>query len=127
MHGISRVMAVAALVAAVGCGGGSPMAPAGNGNTGGNNGGNNGGNGGSTSNSIAIGDNFFNPGATTVAVGTTVTWTWSTGTTHNVTFGDGTSSGDRSSGSYTRTFNSAGTFSYQCTIHAGMAGTITVM
>lgn len=122
MHSISRVMAVAALAVAAGCGGGSPTAPGDNGNTGGNTG----GNGGSTSNSIAVGDNFFNPNATTVAVGTTVTWSRSTGTTHNVTFGDGPSSGDKSGGTYSRTFNTAGTFSYRCTIHSGMAGTIVV-
>jgi len=122
MHSISRVMAVAALAVAAGCGGGSPMAPGDNGTTGGNTG----GGGGSTSSSIAVGDNFFNPNATTVAVGTTVTWTWSTGTTHNVTFADGPSSGNKSGGTYARTFNTAGTFSYQCTIHPGMVGSIVV-
>ena len=30
----------------------------------------------STSNAIAVGDDFFNPTATTVPVGTTVTWTF---------------------------------------------------
>ncbi|MDE3151542.1 MAG: hypothetical protein KGL93_04785, partial [Gemmatimonadota bacterium] len=82
--------------------------------------------GGSTSSSISVGDNFFNPNSTTVKVGTTVTWTWSTSTTHNVTFADGTKSGNMSGGTYSRTFNSAGTFNYQCTIHGGMTGAVVV-
>ncbi|HEY5219901.1 MAG TPA: plastocyanin/azurin family copper-binding protein [Gemmatimonadaceae bacterium] len=128
MRGVFRTLAVAALVAVASCGGATTYP---NGNSSGGNGGNggNGGTGGtsgSTSNSIALGDDFFNPSTTTVGVGTTVTWTWSTGTTHNVTFADGTTSGDKSSGTYTRTFNTAGTYSYQCTIHTGMTGTIVV-
>ncbi len=110
------------LAAALACGGGGTTAPA----TGGGGGGGGGGGVPSTSNAIAVGDNFFNPAATTVPVGTTVTWTFGTGTTHNVTFGDGTTSGDRSTGTYTRTFNTAGTFGYRCTIHAGMNGSVTV-
>lgn len=121
MRAILRVAAVAVVVVAGACGGGGTTAPT----TGGNTGGNTGGTGGGTSNSITVGDNFFNPSSTTVAVGATVTWTWSTGTTHNVTFSDA-SSGDKSSGSYTRTFNKAGTYAYSCTIHPGMNGTVVV-
>ncbi len=82
----------------------------------------------STSNMINIGDDHFTAAATTIPKGTTVTWTWTTGTTHNVTFGDGSGSGDKSGGTFTRTFNTAGTFNYVCTIHQtlGMTGTITV-
>lgn len=120
MHRVQRVLAVAVLAAFAACGGSSDTTSPMSGNNGGNTG------GGSTSNSIAIGDNYFSPSSTTVPVGTAVTWTWSTGTTHNVTFDDGAASGDRSSGTYTRTFNTAGTYQYQCTIHAGMKGTIVV-
>ena len=79
-------------------------------------------------NTVNVSDNYFNPTSKTVAVGTTVTWNWTTSTTHNVTFADGVASGDKSSGTFTRTFNSPGTFTYVCTIHraAGMTGTITV-
>ena len=79
-------------------------------------------------NTINISDNYFNPTSKTVAVGTTVTWNWTTPTTHNVTFADGPASGNKSSGTYTRTFNTAGTYTYVCTIHqaVGMTGTITV-
>ena len=82
--------------------------------------------------SVTVGNNFFNPNAVTIAVGGTVTWTWSAGAvTHNVTFaptaGAPANIGNTSSGSAARQFNSAGTFNYECTIHgAPMNGTVTV-
>lgn len=83
--------------------------------------------GGSTSASIAVGNNFFQPSATTVAVGSTVTWTWAGGVSHNVTFDDGPASPTQSSGTYQRMFTAAGTYHYHCTIHGmAMSGTITV-
>ena len=42
------------------------------------------------------------------------------------TFVDGTHSADIKSGTFTRTFTTAGTFTYTCTLHAGMNGTVTV-
>jgi len=111
----------------IACGGGGDKTTAPSNNTGGTGG--TGGGGGSTSSSITVGDNFFDPASTTVAVGTTVTWTWSTGTTHNVTFSNTSisGSGDKSSGSFAKAFNAAGTFGYECTIHgASMSGTIIV-
>lgn len=82
---------------------------------------------GSTSNAVAVADNSFTPSATTVARGTTVTWTWGGRFQHNVTFDDGTASTSQTAGTYTRTFATAGTFPYHCTIHgAGMSGTVTV-
>jgi plastocyanin len=84
-------------------------------------------NGGSTTSNIAVLDNRFDPTATTVAPGTTVTWTWGGRADHNVTFDDGATSGSKGTGSYQRTFTAAGTFNYHCTIHgAAMSGTITV-
>jgi plastocyanin len=81
---------------------------------------------------VAVANNSFTPNAITISVGTPVTWQWQ-GTTslHNVTFA-GTPAGapadiaNRSSGSDQRTFNTAGTFTYQCTNHPGMNGTVTV-
>ena len=76
---------------------------------------------------VAVGDNFFNPSSTTVAVGGQVTWTWGGSATHNVTFSAGTNSGNQSSGTFDRTFPAAGSFDYLCTIHgAAMSGTVTV-
>jgi plastocyanin len=82
--------------------------------------------------------NKFSPAALTVAVGTTVIWQNDTGTLHNVTWddataraaaqqGDGTGNIDQfSTGTHTRKFNTAGTYGFQCTIHPGMTGTLTV-
>jgi plastocyanin len=93
---------------------------------------------GSTSNSILVQNNRFNPSSTTVPVGTTVTWTWDacsddgyggqTCVEHNVTFDvGGTGSTTRSSGSYSRQFNTAGTFGYRCTVHgSAMTGQVVV-
>ena len=127
----STVLAAVAVIAAAGCGGGSDYG----GVTGTTNGGTTTGgttNGGSTTpvstNAVTIGDDFFSPNNIQVAIGTTVTWTWPSGVnTHNVTFGDGQASGDKNAGaSYSRTFSTAGTFNYNCTLHGGMNGTVHV-
>jgi len=91
-----------------------------------------------TDGTVTVQDDAFNPVATSVSVGGTVTWSWNGANPHNVTFidpiGSGASapaSGTQAAGSYQLTFNTAGTFDYYCTIHGtaqgtGMAGTITV-
>jgi len=70
----------------------------------------------------------FSPSTITVPLNGTVTWNWNSGgTTHNVTFQDASTSGDKASGSFQKTFPTAGTFSYLCTIHGpSMSGTVTV-
>jgi plastocyanin len=76
---------------------------------------------------VRVSNNSFSPATRTVATGTTVTFRWSaSAATHNVTFSDGPASANQSSGTFQRTFNAVGAFPYQCTIHAGMTGTITV-
>src|SRR5689334_24981790 len=112
----------ALLIVAAACGGKDSTSPANNNsNTGGDTGGTvgTGGTGGSTSNAIAIADNSFTPSATTVPVGTTVTWTWTGSGTHNVTFSNPsiTGSANKTSGTFSKQFNTAGTFNYQCSIH----------
>ena len=72
----------------------------------------------------------FDPSSLTVSVGTTVSFVFGS-TAHNVMFNPVTGRpddipGSNSNTTITRTFNTAGTFGYQCTIHAGMTGTITV-
>lgn len=116
MISLRAFAAVVGFTLLAGCGGDS---------TGPSNGG--GGGGGSTSNAITVGNNFFDPNATTVPAGTTVTWTWDGGSSHNVTFNDGTHSATQSNGTYSRTFNTAGTYDYHCTVHgAAMSGTVVV-
>jgi len=71
----------------------------------------------------------------TISVGTTVTWVW-VGGTHNVASGacppcttDNLfrSGNPQSGGTFTHTFNAAGTFPYFCEVHdQGMTGTINV-
>jgi len=123
MTGIRSALVVAA-AALVACGGSSePSAPA-------NNGGTTGGTppGPTATNQVSIGDASFNPSSILVTPGTTVTWTWAVPVTHNVTFSSSalTSSGNRSSGTFTQNFPNAGSFGYQCTLHAGMTGSVTV-
>jgi plastocyanin len=80
---------------------------------------------------VQVANNAFSPNAVTVANGAVVTWEWQ-GTTapHNVTFaavaGAPADIADRTSGSAQRTFNTAGAFTYQCTNHGGMNGSVTV-
>jgi plastocyanin len=70
------------------------------------------------------------PNQTTVATGGTVTWNNTSGVLHNVTFAAATGVPpdipDHASGSNQRTFAVAGAFDYQCTLHVGMTGRITV-
>ena len=124
------------VVAVVGCGG-SSTAPG----TGSNN---NpitqpppGNTGGSSSNTVTVSNNFFDPSSTNVAVGTKVTWTWNscsgdgyggqTCVQHGLLFDDGTASGAQSDGTWSRTFTTAGTYKYHCTVHGtAMSGTIVV-
>jgi plastocyanin len=79
-------------------------------------------------NAVAVTNFAFSVPSIQVSPGTTVTWTWaSNAVEHNVTFSDGPTSGNRgANATYTRTFPSAGTFSYHCTIHPQMTGTVTV-
>jgi len=88
---------------------------------------------------ISLGDNFFSPDLVNISVGDTVTWNWA-GSPHTTTgtaswngaeviFGIGSESWNSnilSVGSFSHTFNSLGTFTYVCTLHSGMEGTIVV-
>jgi plastocyanin len=73
-------------------------------------------------------NNVFTASAVQVAAGTTVTWTWSSqASDHNVTFADGVASPTQAANStFRRTFATAGTFNYQCTLHPGMTGKVVV-
>lgn len=80
---------------------------------------------------VRVENNVFDPSSLQVAPGASVVWAWSSGgTAHNVTFDDGEASGNRSDGTYERTFATAGTYPYHCTLHgsatSGMRGVVTV-
>jgi plastocyanin len=74
-------------------------------------------------------DYTFNPESLQVQVGDTVTWTNNGDVAHTVTADDGSvDSGDLQSGdTFSYTFDTPGTFSYLCTPHPWMTGTIVVV
>jgi hypothetical protein len=75
-----------------------------------------------------MGDFFFSPASVSVAVGDTVTWRNNGDAPHNAVADDGSfSTPNLNKGqSASETFNQAGTFSYICTIHPQMKGTVRV-
>jgi plastocyanin len=80
------------------------------------------------SDAITIQNFAFAPASLTVKSGATVTWTNMDSPKHSVKWDDGTTGSDPLStgATYTRTFATAGTFTYVCGIHASMKGTIVV-
>jgi plastocyanin len=91
-----------------------------------------------TAASVDVGDNFFksalngseNSAVDTIAVGGKITWTWVGAIGHSVRSTGSpsfTSSSIMASGTYSFTFNSAGTYQYNCAVHGNaMTGTIVV-
>ncbi|HUL03200.1 MAG TPA: plastocyanin/azurin family copper-binding protein [Gemmatimonadales bacterium] len=81
---------------------------------------------------ITVGDNYFNPTDVTIAPGDTVIWIWGGAVGHNVVFTSAPATppsdcGVISSGVCIRAFGTAtGTFTYACTLHGGMVGSVTV-
>ena len=79
---------------------------------------------------VSINNFSFSPSSITVKKGTTVTWTNHDSVAHTVTESDGKtgpSSSEVDNGkSYSFTYNTAGTFTYHCSIHPEMVGTVTV-
>lgn len=97
------------------------------------------GGGGPTANAVTVGKAAFTPASLTVQVNGTVTWTWDSCTddpyygqtciSHSVTFDDASVAGSETlqSGSFSKTFATAGTYRYHCAVHGtSMAGTIVV-
>lgn len=83
---------------------------------------------------IQVGNLFFSPSSPTIQRGDTVKWVWSSGF-HTTTSGTRGTAGagslwnepiDPANLTYSRVFNSDGSFPYFCEFHLGMSGTITV-
>ncbi len=78
---------------------------------------------------IATASSAFNPLTITVTKGTDVTFTFES-VTHNVAFdavsGAPANVGNTTNASVIRTFATAGSFGFQCTLHGGMRGTVVV-
>ena len=91
------------------------------------NGTNGNGDDGPAANEVWMQNIAFVPETLTVAAGTTVTWINKDDVLHNVTAEGFTSSNNFGEGeTYSYTFDQAGTFDYECTLHPGMEGTIVV-
>ena len=78
---------------------------------------------------VSIVDFAFSPAAVTIQANDSVTWTWAGSASHSTTSDTAGlwDSGIMSAGaSFSHTFQNAGTFTYRCTIHPGMVGTVNV-
>jgi plastocyanin len=78
---------------------------------------------------IKMQDIAFSPTSATVKVGQKVTWTNDDQTDHNVKADSGASFSSKNfgnGGTFSFTPDKAGTIKYECTIHPGMTGTLTV-
>lgn len=76
---------------------------------------------------ITIDDMEFENGTITVEEATTVTWVWEdTPIEHNVVFAD-FESPLQAEGTFTHTFEDAGTYEYHCAPHPFMTGVVTVV
>lgn len=82
---------------------------------------------------VVIENYAFSPANITVKKGTTVTWTNKDTVEHNVEFDEAPTDGDKAGPmlgkgeTYSFTFNAVGTYSYICTPHPYMKGTVTVV
>lgn len=107
-HRLLHTLGAAALFIATACSGDGPTGPV-------------------PANEVRVSNNRFTPANRTVSVGAPLIFRWASGSaTHNVTFNDGPASANQSGGTFERTFTLAGSYPYQCTLHSGMTGTITV-
>ena len=79
-------------------------------------------------NSQTLTTNAYNPNPVTISHGGTITWMNNDAITHTATSDTGVwDSGNLGPGaSFSKTFQNAGTFTYKCTIHPGMVGTVNV-
>jgi plastocyanin len=77
---------------------------------------------------INISNFAFDPATITIKVGETVTWTNQDSAAHTVVADDNSWKSDNleKGASFSRTFDTAGTFTYKCSIHPTMTGTVTV-
>jgi plastocyanin len=78
--------------------------------------------------SVTVANMAFSPGSVSTTLGGSVTWTFQDAIAHTTTSDQGFwDSGTKSGGAtYSRTFTSAGTFAYHCSIHSMMHGSVKV-
>ena len=68
----------------------------------------------------------WNPDEVTVKVGDVVEWDVTGSIVHDLKGDDGIERKAASNYKYTHTYDKPGTYTYECTIHPGMVGTVTV-
>ena len=77
---------------------------------------------------VVISDNTYAPSSVVAEVGSQVTWQWQGTLQHSVIF-DNNDPGSalQAAGTFSRTFPTAGSFTYHCEIHgaSGMTGVVT--
>jgi plastocyanin len=79
--------------------------------------------------SVSVKDNVFATKSLTIRKGGSVKWIWRGHAPHNVTVSRGPvkfHSPNKVSGSFTKSFSRAGTYTIICTIHQGMQMTVKV-
>lgn len=82
--------------------------------------------GGEAAATVVLKAAVFEPDKTTIKVGETVRWEWEGGVQHNVN-GEGFKSELKRKGTFSHTFEEAGSFEYKCDVHlTTMKATITV-
>jgi plastocyanin len=124
---------------AAGCGGGDDNGSSDSGSSGGSGGSGSSGGTGTKSEpapaakggggQVTMKDIKFNPATVTVKAGDTVTWTNDDSVGHDVTadaFDSGDAGGIEPGATFNHKFPKAGTYSYVCTVHPGMKGTVKV-
>jgi plastocyanin len=85
-----------------------------------------------TATAVDINDNYFSPQSVVIKAGGTVTWTWRGANLHTLTFTGGptplpANQASQSTGTAPRTITTVGGYTYVCTNHAGMKGTVTAV
>ena len=74
-----------------------------------------------------LGNRAYNPGQIAVTIGDTLTWINTDAVAHTSTANGGWDSGRLGPGQqFSTTLRAAGTFSYRCSIHPDMVGTVVV-
>lgn len=75
---------------------------------------------------VRVQDNRFSPESLEAKVDETVTWVWEGRASHDVV-GAGFDSGIQNDGTFEHRFTDPGTYEYECTLHPGMTGRVTVV
>jgi plastocyanin len=80
---------------------------------------------GAATTTVVVDNMAFSPRTVTVTLGNSVTWSFKE--LHTSTSNQGFwNSGQKSSGTYVKTFLDAGSYAYHCTLHSDMTGTVRV-